>query len=54
MIKRLDNVKLPVARSESELLKIASRNLGAPQNTSKFSKNLSMPATRAILYGFIP
>ena len=38
MIKRLDNVKLPVSRSESELLKIASRNLGAPAKYFKILK----------------
>ncbi len=30
MIRRLDNVKLSVTRPESDLLKVAARNLGAP------------------------
>ena len=38
MIKRLDNVKLSITRPEGDLIKIASRNLGAPVKYFKILK----------------
>ncbi len=38
MIKRLDNVKLPITRPESDLLKLAARKLGAPVKYFKIIK----------------
>ena len=44
MIKRLDNVKLSITRPEGDLIKIASRNLGAPVKYFKILKKCAVLA----------